>query len=54
MHDEVPDAHTDELRRVADPDHPAYQSIPEEVDVPVGGGRCGHRRLAAVALGPRQ
>ena len=38
MHDEVPDAHTDELRRVADPDHPAYQSIPEEVDVPVAAG----------------
>ena len=38
MHDEVPDAHTDELRRVADPDHPAYRSIPEEVDVPVAAG----------------
>ena len=54
MHDEVPDAHTDELRRVADPDHPAYQSIPEEVDCTRGGGRCGHRRRTAVALGPRQ
>ncbi len=38
MHDEVPNAHTDELRRVTDPDHPAYQSIPEEVDVPVTAG----------------
>ncbi len=38
MHDEVPNAHTDELRRVTDPDHPAYQSIPEEVDVPVKAG----------------
>lgn len=38
MHDAVPDAHTDELRRVADPDHPAYQSIVEEVDVPVRAG----------------
>ena len=38
MHDEVPNAHTDALRRVADPDHPAYQSIPEEVDVPVAAG----------------
>lgn len=38
MHDAVPDAHTDDLRRVADPDHPAYQSVPEEVDVPVRAG----------------
>ncbi len=38
MHDEVPNAHTDELRRVTDPDHPAYQSIPEEVNVPVKAG----------------
>ena len=38
MHDEVPDAHTDELRRFADPDHPAYQSIPEEVNVSVKAG----------------
>lgn len=38
MHDTVPDAHTDELRRMVDPDHPAYQSIAEEVDVPVRAG----------------
>jgi ectoine hydroxylase-related dioxygenase (phytanoyl-CoA dioxygenase family) len=38
MHDEVPDAHTDELRRFSDPDHPAYQSLAEEVDVPVKAG----------------
>ena len=38
MHDTVPDAHTDELRRMVDPDHPAYQSIAEEVDVPVKAG----------------
>ncbi len=38
LHDEVPNAHTDELRRVTDPDHPAYQSIPEEVNVPVKAG----------------
>jgi hypothetical protein len=38
MHDAVPDAHTDELRRMVDPDHPAYQSIAEEVDVPVKAG----------------
>ena len=38
MHDLVPNAHTDELRQVVDPDHPAYQAIPEEVDVPVTAG----------------
>ena len=38
MHDAVPDAHTDDLRRMTDPDHPAYQSIAEEVDVPVKAG----------------
>jgi len=38
MHDLVPDAHTDELRRVVDPNHSAYQSIAEEIDVPVHAG----------------
>jgi ectoine hydroxylase-related dioxygenase (phytanoyl-CoA dioxygenase family) len=38
MHDQVPDAHTDELRRFADPNHPAYRSIDEEVNVPVQAG----------------
>ena len=38
MHDAVPNAHTDEFRRMVDPDHPAYQSIPEEVDIPVKAG----------------
>lgn len=38
MHDTVPDAHTEELRRVADPAHPAYQALPDEVDVPVRAG----------------
>ena len=38
MHDTVPDAHTDDLRRMTDPDHPAYQSIAEEVNVPVSAG----------------
>lgn len=38
MHDTVPDAHTDELRRAADPTHPAYQAVPDEVDVPVRAG----------------
>lgn len=38
VHDAVPVAHADELRRVADPDHLAYQSVPEQVEVPVRGG----------------
>ncbi len=38
MHDEVPDAHTAELRAVVDPDHPAYRAQAEEVDVPVKAG----------------
>jgi hypothetical protein len=38
LHDVVPDAHTDALRRVADPDHPAYQSHEGEVNVPVKAG----------------
>ena len=38
MHDTVPNAHTDDLRRMSDPDHPAYQSIAEEVNVPVCAG----------------
>jgi len=38
MHDGVPDAHTEDLRQVTDPDHPAYQSIDGEVDVPVRAG----------------
>ena len=38
MHDTIPDAHTDDLRRMSDPDHPAYQSIAEEVNVPVCAG----------------
>ncbi len=38
MHDAVPDAHTDDLRRVTDPAHAAYQSVPGEVDVPVRAG----------------
>ncbi|MDA0708974.1 MAG: phytanoyl-CoA dioxygenase family protein [bacterium] len=38
VHDVVPDAHTDDLRRVTDPDHPAYQSHAGEIDVPVRAG----------------
>ena len=38
MHDAVPVAHTDDLRRVVDPDHLAYQSVPEQVEMPVRAG----------------
>ena len=38
MHDAVPDAHTDGLRSVTDPDHPAYHAAEGEVDVPVQAG----------------
>lgn len=38
LHDITPEAHTDDLRRVSDPDHPAYQSYPGERDVPVRAG----------------
>ena len=38
MHDAVPTAHTDELRRATDPDHPAYQPMPEDQAVPVRAG----------------
>ena len=38
MHDAVSVAHTDELRNIADPDHPAYQPVADEVVVPVKAG----------------
>lgn len=38
MHDAVPDAHTADLRAMADPTHPAYQAAQGEVDVPVTAG----------------
>ena len=38
MHDAVPTAHTDELRRATDPTHPAYQPMPEDQAVPVRAG----------------
>ncbi len=38
MHDAVPEAHTDVLRRATDPAHPAFQPIPEDVAVPVQAG----------------
>ena len=38
VHDITPDAHTDELRRVEDPAHPAYRPAPGELSVPVRAG----------------
>jgi ectoine hydroxylase-related dioxygenase (phytanoyl-CoA dioxygenase family) len=38
MHDAVPNAHTDELRRATDPSHPAFQPMPEDKAVPVRAG----------------
>lgn len=38
IHDMVPDAHTEDLRQMADPEHPAYQSHEGEMDVPVKAG----------------
>lgn len=38
MHDLVPTAHTDALRRATDPTHPAFQPIPEDQAVPVTAG----------------
>ena len=38
MHEHVVEAHTDELRSMTDPDHPAYQPARGEVDVAVRAG----------------
>jgi hypothetical protein len=38
VHDLAPNAHTEDLRRFADPDHPVYQSQEGEVAVPVKAG----------------
>ena len=38
MHDAVPTAHTDELRRATDPSHPVYQPMAEDQAVPVRAG----------------
>ncbi len=53
MHEHVDEAHTDELRAMADPDHPAYQPVPGEVDVPVRAGDLviGDSRLLHAAHG---
>ncbi|MDA1192672.1 MAG: phytanoyl-CoA dioxygenase family protein [Candidatus Poribacteria bacterium] len=38
MHDIVPDAHTDDLRRAEDLSHPAYNDIEGQIDVTVKAG----------------
>jgi hypothetical protein len=38
LHDAVPDAHTDALRKMEDPRSPVYQTVEEAVDVPVRAG----------------
>ena len=55
MHEHVVEAHTDELRSMADPDHPAYRPAPGEVDVPVRAGDLviGDSRLLHAAHGTR-
>ena len=53
MHDAVPEAHTDTLRRATDPSHPAFQPLPEDVAVPVKAGDLviGDARLLHGAYG---
>ena len=53
VHDQVPDAHTDELRRVTNPNHPAYNQVPDEVDIPVKAGDLviGDARILHAAWG---
>ena len=38
MHNAVPEAHTDTLRRATDPTHPAYQPLTDDISVPVRAG----------------
>ena len=38
MHDLLPEAHTDAIRRATDPTHPVYQPLPDDVPVPVKAG----------------
>ncbi len=55
LHDDVPDAHTDEIKRMMDPDHPAYQPVADSVDVPVRAGDLviGDSRLLHGSYGNR-
>ncbi len=38
MHDLLPEAHTDAIRRATDPTHPVYQPMPDDIPVPVNAG----------------
>ncbi len=38
MHDLVPEAHNDAIRRATDPDHPVYQALPDDIPIPVTAG----------------
>ena len=38
LHDILPGAHGADLQRVEDPNHPAYQRVPGEIDLPVKAG----------------
>ncbi|MDE2726517.1 MAG: phytanoyl-CoA dioxygenase family protein [Gemmatimonadota bacterium] len=53
LHQYVEEAHTGDLRAMADPDHPAYQPAANEVDVPVRAGDLviGDSRLLHAAHG---
>lgn len=55
LHDRLPGAHADALGRMDDPQHPAYQEVAGEVDVPVRAGDVvmGSARLLHAAHGNR-
>lgn len=38
MHDLLPEAHTDAIRRATDTSHPVYQTMPDDIAVPVNAG----------------
>ncbi|MEZ4865690.1 MAG: phytanoyl-CoA dioxygenase family protein [Caldilineaceae bacterium] len=38
MHDLLPEAHTDAIRRATDPTHPVYQALPDDIAVQVRAG----------------
>ena len=38
LHDILPNAHGEALQRVENPDHPAFQQFPGEIDIPVKAG----------------
>ena len=53
LHEQVDNAHTDELRSLTDPEHPAYKPARGELDVPVRAGDLviGDSRLLHAAHG---